>query len=98
MEYMMVVAPALPEVLRPTVTVEMYQPFAPAVPDNVAETCKGLGGGTMTLCATTGLEEAENVESPTKRAWTYSVWTVLPRKAIFPENPPLASVGGNWPI
>jgi hypothetical protein len=73
MEYTIVVAPALPEVLKPTVSVETYQPFAPEVPDKVAATVNGLGGGTTTLCATTGLDDAEYFESPAKRARMDSV-------------------------
>src|SRR5437016_12866878 len=98
MEYVIVVGPAPPEVLKATVTAETYQPFAPAVPLTVAATCNGLGGGRTMLCATMELEDAVKIESPANRARTYSVCAVLPRKAMFPENAPFASVTGNWPI
>jgi hypothetical protein len=67
-EYVIVVAPTRPAVLRATVNGDTYHPFVPAVPDTMAETCSGLGGGTTTACVTTGLREAVYVASPRKLA------------------------------
>src|SRR5205823_8398298 len=93
-----------PVAARVIVTGEAYQPFAPGVPDTVAETCGSVGsvggvvGGATIACVTTGLDDAAYVASPAKRARTYSFRGVFGRKAIVPEKAPFASVAGNCPI